>query len=121
VPDHSVARGTNWNGRNVLLVSEFTEGDCLRAYRQGRFYGCLKDSGLTVTDLSATESAVSIAVNAAATIRFIAEAGIVAEVNGERATWEIPQKGGRPYAKYVRIEVEDDSGERLFLQPILYG
>ena len=42
VPDHSVESGTNWHGRNVLLVNEFTEHACLKAYRQGRFYGCLK-------------------------------------------------------------------------------
>tara|TARA_Y100000588_G_scaffold242060_1_gene256121 strand:- start:118 stop:1275 length:1158 start_codon:yes stop_codon:yes gene_type:complete len=120
VPDHSVEKGTNWNGRNILLVSEFTEHDCLNAYRQGQFYGCLKDNGMTVTDVSATASAISIGVNTPATIKFITETGIASTVKGEHATYDIPQNDGSPGVVYVRIEVEDDSGERLFLQPVLY-
>ena len=113
-------RGTNWNGRSILLVSEFTEYDCLKAYRQGQFYGCLKDNGLTVKDFSATESAISIEVSSPAIIKFITETGIVSTVKGERATYDIPQRDGSPSLMYVRIEVEDDSGERLFLQPVMY-
>ena len=121
VPDHSVGRGANWDGRNVLLVSEFAERDCLQAYRQGRFYGCLKDNGLTVTDLSATESTISVGISASATITFVTEAGIVSTVEGDSATYEIPQRNGGPDLVYVRIQVADESGERLFLQPIVYG
>ncbi len=120
VPDHSVGRGTNWHGRNILLVSEFTEHGCLKAYRQGQFYGCLKGNGLTVRDLSATRSAISIGVSAPATISFVTEAGVVSAVEGERATYEIPRKDGSPGLTYVRIQVADDSGERLFLQPVVY-
>ena len=120
VPDHSVKQDTNWNGRNILLVSEFTEHNCLKAYRCGQFYGCLKDNGLTVKDFSATESAISIALNAPATIKFITETEIVSTVTGKCATYDIPQRDGSPGLRYVRIEVEDDSGERLFLQPVMY-
>jgi hypothetical protein len=120
VPDHSVKKGTNWNGRTILLVSEFAEHDCLRAYRQGQFYGCLKDNGLTVRDFSATESTISIAVNAPAMIKFITETEIASIVKGECATYDIPQRDGSPDVMYVRIEIEDDSGERLFLQPVVY-
>jgi hypothetical protein len=120
VPDHSVKQGTNWNGRNILLVPEFTEHNCLKAYRQGQFYGCLKGNGLTVKDLLATPSTISIELNAPAIIKFITETGIVSTVKGERATYNIPQRDGNPSLMYVRIEVEDDSGERLFLQPVTY-
>lgn len=121
VPDHSVKQGTNWNGRNILLVSEFTEHNCLKAYRQGQFYGCLKDNDLTVSNFSATESTVSIELNAPATIKFITETGIVSTVEGTLATYHIPQKNRKPDIIYVRVEVEDGSGERLFLQPIMYN
>ena len=53
-------------------------------------------------------------------IKFITEAEIVSTVKRERATYDIPQRDGSPSLMYVRIEVEDDSGERLFLQPVVY-
>jgi len=121
VPDHSVSGGTDWHGRNVLLVPEFTEYDCLRAYRQGQFYGCLKDSGLTVSSYAASASAISIEVSSPAMIQFITEAGVVRTVEGERAAYRVPQRDGCPSPTYVRIEVADGSGERLFLQPVMCG
>ena len=127
VPDHSVerpektkGRSTNWNGRNVLLVPQFTEHECLKAYRQGTFYGCLKDNGLTVTNFSASETSVSLEVNLSATIKFISEAGNVKTVKGKKASFNIAQNNGKPNLKYVRIEVSDETGERLFLQPVIY-
>jgi hypothetical protein len=120
VPDHSVKQGTNWHGRNILLVSEFTEHQCLQAYRQGQFYGCLKGTGLAVKDFSATASSISIELNALSTIKFITETGLVLKVEADRASYQIPQKEGHPDVMYVRIEVEDPSGERLFLQPVRF-
>ena len=120
VPDHSVEKGTNWNGRNILLVSERAEHDCLRSYRHGQFYGCLKDSGLTIRDFSATESSVSVTTDRPARIKFITEAGNVKEINGKTAMYELPQRNGAPDLVFVRVEVEDDLGERLFLQPVMY-
>ena len=62
----------------------------------------------------------SVGVSAPATISFVTEAGVVSTVEGERATYEIPRKDGSPGLTYVRIQVADDSGERLFLQPVVY-
>jgi hypothetical protein len=115
VPDHSVRRGGNWNGRNVLLVPEFTEHECLRAYRRGSFYGCLKNSGLTVTQLEVNGASLSIATNAPATIRLVTEKGVIETVESDSAEWCIPEG-----TTFARLEVDDDSGERLFLQPITF-
>ncbi len=120
VPDHSVCKGGNWLGRNVLLVSEFTEYNCLKAYREGRFYGCLKDSGLTISDYTVTGSSISVTTSAAARIKFITEAGLARTITGPSATYQLPERSGTPGVKFVRVEVEDDSGERLFLQPVTW-
>jgi len=120
VPDHSVEKGTNWNGRNILLVSDCTEHDCLKAYRQGRFYGCLKDSGLTIRDFTATDSSIFVRTNRVATITFITEAGPVKTINGENATYQLPRRNGAPDLVFARVEIEDALGERLFLQPVMY-
>ena len=119
VPDHSVCKVGDWRGRNILLVSEFTEHDCLKAYRKGRFYGCLKGSGLTITDFTATDSSISVTASSTATIKFITDAGLAKSITGATAVYELPQKSGAPDVKYVRVELEDESGERLFLQPVL--
>jgi len=121
VPDHSVGKGRNWNGRNVLLASRFTEEECLRAYRDGSFYGCLKDNGLTVTHLRATETEISVETNGAAEITFITNEGIAKTVTGTTGSYEIPMKNGNPKVIYTRIEVADESGERLFLQPVMHN
>ena len=120
VPDHKVEKGGNWNGRSVLLVSEFTEHNCLKAYRQGQFYGCLKDSGLTIRDFTVTDSSISVSTNSTARIKFITGAGVTSTVTGDSATYELGRDNSTPEVTYVRVEVEDDSGERLFLQPVMW-
>ena len=120
VPDHKVEKGGNWNGRSVLLVSEFTEHNCLKAYRQGQFYGCLKDSGLTIRDFTVTDSSISVSTNSTARIKFITGAGVASTVTGNSATYELGRDNSTPEVTYVRVEVEDDSGERLFLQPVMW-
>jgi len=119
VPDHNVCKGGNWRGRNILLLSAFTEHDCLRAYRQGRFYGCLKDNGLTILDFTATEALISVRVNRPAKIKFITQAGLSKTIIGQSAAYERQRKTGARAGTYIRVEIEDDSGERLFLQPVI--
>ena len=121
VPDHSVCGDGDWNGRSVLLVSEFTEYDCLRAYRLGRFYSCLKNSGLTVEAFSVTDSAVSVKLSASAQIKFISDSGVLIDEVGDEASCELPMTHGEPDLVFLRVEVAEDSGERLFLQPLLFA
>lgn len=120
VPDHNVCKGGDWHGRCILLVSGFTEEECLRAYRNGSFYGCLKDNGLTVTQFEATESRVSMEVSRKAEIRFVTNAGVARTVAGTSGAYELPLRDGKTDTVFVRVEVEDGSGERLFLQPVIY-
>jgi hypothetical protein len=120
VPDHSVEKGTDWNGRNILLVSEFTEHQCLKAYRQGSFYGCLKDNGLKITDFTANDSSISVSVNYPATIKFITNAGLAKTSKANHATYTLPHINGTPKPVFVRVEIADTSGELLFLQPVIY-
>ncbi|MCK5804073.1 MAG: hypothetical protein KAI66_14655 [Lentisphaeria bacterium] len=120
VPDHNIPEQGDWLGRIILMVPAFTERCCLQAYRKGHFYGCLQGKNLTVTDFAATPRRISVSVNTAAVIRFVTDAGLALSVEGCSATYEIPEKGGVPDVTYVRVEVEDDSRERLLLQPVMY-
>ena len=120
VPDHSVKSLADWHGRVVLLVDSRTDHACLGAYRRGRFYGCLKDNGLTVTNFTATESSIAVRANRKARVKFISDKGLEKTSEGESATYRMPKKDGSPALTFIRVEVDDDSGERLFLQPVMY-
>lgn len=121
VPDHSVCRDGNWDGRNVLLVPTFTEDECLRAYRIGSFYGCLKDNGLTVNNFQVNDTQLSVTTSVVATIRFITNDGEVKSVTGTEGVFDIPQRDGKPAIPFVRVVITDETGERLFLQPVMFN
>ena len=118
VPDHSAKEG-DWHGRIVLLVPEPTGHECLRAFRNGNFYSCLKANGLTVTGFAMDSEKATVHLNAEAAIKFVADGKVVLEVSGSAAEWAIPTSKGRPTIAYLRIEAADASGERLFLQPVM--
>jgi hypothetical protein len=115
-----VCKGSDWHGRNVLLVSNFTEEECLRAYRTGTFYACLKDNGLSIKGFDASATQISVTVSRESTIRFISERGELKSVLGLEGAIDIPQKDGKPDLTFVRVELADDSGERVFMQPIMF-
>lgn len=122
VPDHrmQVADG-DWQGRNILLVNAFTVQDCLRAYRQGRFYGAIRGSGLAFTRISAEPYRVVVETNGANRIEFITEKGAALEVADSSGVFEVPQSAdGKPNVVFVRIKAYDAHGETLFSQPIVY-
>ncbi|MBT4101138.1 MAG: hypothetical protein HOB49_03480 [Gemmatimonadetes bacterium] len=120
VPDHSAGSG-DWGGRSLLVVGDQIERECLKAYRDGSFYGCLTGRGPYVESFEASPTSIDIALTEPAEIRFIADAQVAATVTGDRATFAVPQKAGAPDVVYARVEVQHVSGERLFLQPVRYG
>lgn len=120
VPDHSVELGKDWIGRNILLVSEFTDHECLKAYRNGNFYGCLKDNGLHIINFSVTDSEITVKTNRKATFKFITEKGIATQAQGDHSTFQLPKENGQTDLIFVRLEISDETGECLFLQPIMY-
>jgi len=121
VPDHGVELGADWKGRNILLVPEFTDYNCLKAYRHGNFYGCLKDNGLRVLSFNASESKLEVKTNRQATFKFITEKGIVKQSDGYEACFEISQEKNNLNLVFARLEISDNTGECLFLQPIMYS
>jgi hypothetical protein len=111
----------DWQGRNILLVNAFTVQDCLRAYRQGRFYGAIRGSGLAFTRISAEPYRVVVETNGANRIEFITEKGAALEVADSSGVFEVPQSAdGKPNVVFVRIKAYDAHGETLFSQPIVY-
>lgn len=120
-PDyHSHWDGRSWGyearGRNVLLVPERTEAAAARAYRDGRFYGALDGSGLAFERIEATDEEITVETNGAASIDFVSYGQAMHTAYDREATYV--RGGDEPY---VRIEAGDETGERIFSQPIRYG
>lgn len=127
VPDHGVEYGAKFTGQNILLVHELTEYNCLKAYRNGSFYGKLFDSDLAFTNVSYSNNVFSVAAPLADSIRIYID-GEYTEINGQSASATIPNG-----AKYCRAEAwihdydwVDKNGthhivdERIFSNPIMF-
>lgn len=97
-PDHYVESGSQFTGRNVLLVDEFTEYKCLKAYRNGAFYGKLFESNLRFDSIALNGNTFSVSAPSATSIHIIVD-GVYHDFNGTSAEYTIPDN-----AKYCRAE-----------------
>lgn len=106
----------NW-GSNLLVVPEFTEHECLKAYRNGNFYAQIKDVGLRFTNLSLNGNVVSVSVNRESTIRFISARGVMKEVVGREAECVADFDD-----TYMRVEAYDRaySDSAIFSNPFMF-
>ncbi len=101
-------------GRNVLLVPSATEEAAALAYRRGHFYGALRGSGLAFERIAVREGEIAVETNDADRIDFISDRCLVRTERDRTAAYALNGK-----ETYVRIEAEDEGGERIFSQPIL--
>ena len=115
VPDHKhkwqeaqhgeegkLAKIGQWRGRNVLIVPQKTEHECLKAYRNGHFFGRLYNTDLSFTNISLSGQNVTYATNKATSITVI-EDGIKTTYNGSSCTHTVSAG-----ATYVRAEASRD-------------
>lgn len=116
VPDHDAESSNSsyvMRGRNVLLCSEFTEHECLKAYREGRFYGSIYDTDLKFSSIVLVGNSLSVVADNATRLEFVVD-GIYHEVNGSSASYNVPGE-----ATYVRVEAHNDENS-IFSQPIIF-
>ncbi len=114
VPDHGAEASKNWIGRNYLLAPKFTEYECLKAYRDGRFYCALLGNSLKFEKITFAKGVLSVKLNKQAQIKVISDKGVSVEKNSSSIVYEVP------VVTYVRVEAQDDTGERIFSQPIMF-
>lgn len=116
VPDH-----TSGKGKNILLVPEFNEYECLKAYRNGAFFGVIEGKDLFFTNITLKNHNLLIETNKTATIRLASDKGQLLKQGGNsRFEYEIPLNNGKPGISYVRIEAWDEFSELIFSQPIRF-
>lgn len=126
VPDHETEWGSKWTGRNVLLINDFTEHECLKAYRNGNFYSKVFDSDLAFANISFDGTTFSVSAPLADYIQIVID-GVYEQFSGGTASKTIPSN-----AVYVRAEAwmaytwTDKNGnshnvtEKIYSNPIMF-
>ena len=114
-------------GVNVLCVREKTVHACLKAYREGNFYGALNgldELAFTRIAFDAKSRTVTAATDKPARFEVITARGVVKEAKGTEVSWTVepdsPWKGSRIHV-FARVKAYsvDGSGEELFSQPFM--
>ena len=118
-------------GANVLLVPELTAHACLKAYRQGNFYGSKHAMDeLRFTSIACDGKTVSAATDKPAKFQVITARGVVQEATGTSVSWTVPQSDatfygavtrGPAHEVYARIKATaaDGCGEELYSQAFM--
>ena len=116
VPDWGLHEGVN-----VLLVPEKTVHACLRAYRQGNWYGAIKGRGiLRFTSIRFDGASLQVTLDKPAHIQVITKRGVTACANSDKMSFSVAVADREKYG-YMRVRAyaRDDSGEIIFSQPMM--
>ena len=112
-------------GVNVLCVQEKTVHACLKAYREGNFYGALVGlDSLAFTSLSFDGKRVRATTDKPARFEVITARGVVKETTGTEVAWDVVPNGssvGPHVDVFARVKAyaTDGSDEVLFSQPFM--
>ena len=128
VPDHDIRNKDGTFGVNILLTPERTVQGCLRAYRQGNFYGAKRGlDKLKFTRIAFDGNCVEAETDRPAQIEVKTSVGTVARTErGTSVKWTMEGVSGAcgPREKmhvFARVKAYsiDGSGEELFSQPYM--
>ena len=114
VPDWSL-----WFGCNVLLVKERTVEACLRAYREGNFYGALHGGKVKFTNISFDGRKLEATTDAPVKFELISAKGKISETTGTGLTFKVPATAQSHVYFRIKALATDDSGEILYSQPFM--
>ena len=117
-------------GANVLVVPELTVHACLKAYRQGNFYGSKHAMDeLRFTALGCDGDQVFAETDKDAKFQVITAFGVVQETAGRSMSWKVPSRERKPYGSepnvvhhvFARVKAyaTDGSEEVLSSQPFM--
>ena len=128
VPDHAIRQKSGTFGVNVLVTPERTAHACLKAYRDGNFYGAKRGlNELKFTRIAFDGTTVEAETDKPARLVVITGCGVVKEEPKSTSVkwtmegvygWSAPRKDAHIYAR-VKAYALDGSGEELFSQPYM--
>ena len=108
VPDWSL-----WPGCNVLLVKERTVKACLRAYREGNFYGALHGGRVAFTNLAFNGRTIEATTDKPVKFMLISAQGTVAESTGREFSFKVPASAQSHVYFRLRAHLVDGKGNVL--------
>ena len=112
-------------GANILCVQERTVHACLKAYREGNFYGALNAMDeLAFTRIAFDGKTVTASTDKPARFEIITSRGVVKENKGSEISWTVEDEKpwqGPGFHIFARVKAyaTDGSGEVLFSQPFM--
>ncbi len=128
VPDHKIRPANGAFGVNVLVTEERTAHACLKAYREGNFYGAKRGlNELRFTRIAFEGTTVEAETDKPADFKVITANGVVKEAKGAtsikwemegRSGWCGPRESFHVFAR-VKASAVGGSGEELFSQPMM--
>lgn len=116
VPDHFHKSHGTWYGRNVLVVPELTQHECLRAFRNGNMYCKYANTDLKFTGITLNGGTLTATTNEPATIKFVGDGIVISETSNVTSA-SVSTNG---LIQYVRIEAETAT-DRILSQPIMFN
>ena len=123
VPDWSIRKEDF--GVNVLCVEERTVHACLKAYREGNFYGAKHGlDELAFTHLSFDGKCVKASTDKPAHFEVVTARGVAKKAEGREVVWNAKSQGGAVRAHddvfaRIRATAADGCGEVLYSQPFM--
>lgn len=112
-------------GVNVLCVEEKTVHACMKAYREGNFYGALNGlDELAFTRIAFDGKTVTAATDRPSRFEVVTARGVVKEQRGTEVSWTVDRDApwhGPGHHVFARVKAYaiDGSDEVLFSQPFM--
>ena len=108
-----------WNGRIVILTAERTAAGCLRALRQGHFYGVIRGSGAAFEEITFSGNRLYARCNREMFFQLISKTGIAKYSSGREFVFEF-NESERDKHVFLRLTAHEFSTrEKLFAQPVI--
>ncbi|MBQ8756345.1 MAG: hypothetical protein IJZ19_15055 [Lentisphaeria bacterium] len=104
-----------WQGKIMLLPEERTAEGCMKALRQGRFYGMISDNGLRFEELSFDGRSYKARCNRKVNFQLLGAEGVVADFRGTEFSFDVPA-GKREEWLYLRLTALERGAEKLYTQ-----
>lgn len=108
-----------WRGRNILLVNERSAEACLRAYREGSFYGAITGDGLRFEYIRFDGKTLSASADREVFWQMITKEGISSEGKSREFSYTLKEGESKRYG-YLRLTARVlHEPEKLFTQPFM--
>lgn len=103
--DHTGQNSGSPVGRNILLCNTADTHECLKAYREGRFYCQLHDSGLAFTGIAVNNNVIDVTAAYADSITIVTNKKTIT-INGNTASVHLSNG-----STYVRVEARKSAAD----------